>query len=327
MKFSSEIIDIADLKGYEFDLADAKEAYKYDEVLKKVGEYAGRIHGKDMRNLVINNTELTLIEPTYPSSDKDREPSKKDIAIWNKKYDLYLKKVDVYEDQKAKVFVLVMGRYTIQMMNRIEKLGNYEDLDKNHDVVGLLKAIKAQVFAANERKCASLRSVVAWKKLTGCRQNDGEYLIECYKRFVGLIEAVELSYGDIQPSGSNPDKERSKFIAFMFMDGADKKQYGYLLKNLETDYSLGKKDVYPDGIESALQVLILFSEKKLRKKVAKNFANVKDNGCWECGAEDHQRKDCPVFQMKQMKRFKKEETFVQHTRYNVWCPDCGLNCL
>ena len=101
------------------------------------------------------------------------------------------------------------------------------------------------------------------------------------------------------------------------MDGADKKQYGHLLKNLETNYSLGKKDVYPDGIESALQVLILFSEKKLRKKVAKNFANVKDNGCWECGSEDHQRKDCPVFQMKQMKKFKKEEAFVQHARYNV----------
>ena len=102
MKFSSEVIDIADLKGYEFDLADAKEAYKYDEVLKKVGEHAGRVHGKDMRNLVINNTELTLIEPTHPPSTNEREPSKKDIAIWNKKYDLYLKKVDVYDDQKLR---------------------------------------------------------------------------------------------------------------------------------------------------------------------------------------------------------------------------------
>ena len=45
----------------------------------------------------------------------------------------------------------------------------------------------------------------------------------------------------------------------------------------------------------------------MKKKAAKNFANVKDNGCWECGADDHQRKDCPVFQMKQMKKFKKEE--------------------
>ena len=50
----------------------------------------------------------------------------------------------------------------------------------------------------------------------------------------------------------------------MFVDGVDKKQYGYLLKNMETDYSLGNKDdVSPAGIEEALQVLILYSEKKL----------------------------------------------------------------
>ena len=66
---------------------------------------------------------------------------------------------------------------------------------------------------------------------------------------------------------SVPDtKERRKFIAFMFMDGADKKQYGCLMKSLEMDHSLGKTDVYPDGIESALQVLILHSEKTLKKK-------------------------------------------------------------
>ena len=124
-------------------------------------------------------------------------------------------------------------------------------------------------------------------------------------------------HGGIEPSGTNPDKERSKFIAFLFMDGADEKQHGCLLKNLETDCSLGEKDVHPDGIESALQVLILFSEKRLKKKPAKNFANVNDKGCWECGSELHQRKDCPVFQMKQMKQFKEEETFVQHARHNV----------
>ena len=74
MKFSSEVINVAELKGFEFDLADSKEADKYDEVLKKVGEYADRIHGKDARNLVINNTELALTEPTYPSGEN---PSKR----------------------------------------------------------------------------------------------------------------------------------------------------------------------------------------------------------------------------------------------------------
>ena len=79
-----------------------------------------------------------------------------------------MKKMDVCDDQKAKVFVLIMGRCTVQMVNCIEKLGNYEDLDKAHDVIGLLKAIKEKIFDANERKYESLRSVSAWKRLTRC---------------------------------------------------------------------------------------------------------------------------------------------------------------
>ena len=54
------------------------------------------------------------------------------------------------------------------------------------------------------------------------------------------------------------------------MDGADEKQCGHLMKSLETDHSLGKVDVHPDGIESALQVLILYSEKALKKKKKKS---------------------------------------------------------
>ena len=111
---------------------------------------------------------------------------------------------------------------------------------------------------------------------------------------------MELACGDIKHKGTGVDKQRSKFIAFMFMDGADKKQYGYLLKSLETDYSLGKRDVYPDGIESALQVLILYSEKKLKSKKAKSFVNHSNGkGYWECGDESHQRKDCPLYKTKQ----------------------------
>ena len=55
----------------------------------------------------------------------------------------------------------------------------------------------------------------------------------------------------------------------MFMNGVDMKQYGHLMKDLETDYSLLKKDVYPDTIKAALQVLIMYSEKALKRKEKK----------------------------------------------------------
>ena len=100
------------------------------------------------------------------------------------------------------------------MRNRIENRGTFEDIKRDNDVIELLKAIKQQVFDANERKHPSLRMVLAWKKLTGCRQCENEDLIDYYKRFVGMIEMVELSFGNIKPNDDDDDdKQRSKFIA------------------------------------------------------------------------------------------------------------------
>ena len=122
------------------------------------------------------------------------------------------------------------------------------------------------MFDANNGKCESSRSASAWKQLMWCHQNDGEDLIDCHRKFAGPIEAVELAFGDTQPNGKDQDKERSKFIAFFFMDGADKKLCGLSLKDLETDHSLGKKHGHPSGIEAALQVLTSCSENNFKRR-------------------------------------------------------------
>ena len=279
--------------------------------MKKVGQYVGRVHGRDMRSLVISNVEKVFTKPTYPTGDTANDEKK---AVWNKEYDQYMKKMDIYEEQKAQVFVVIIGRCTMAMSNRIEKLGNYEDLEKDHDVVGLLKVIKQQIFDANEKKYICVRSVVNWKQLMRCKQNDNEDLIDYYHRFCRLIEAVELSYGNIKPKGNSEKKDRHKFIAYLFVDGADKAQYGKLLKDMETDYSLDKANVYPDSIESALQVLILYSEKRLKyeqrkKKKGKDKSFVQaGKACWECGSEKHQRKDCPKYKARKAKESEEEKS-------------------
>ena len=76
---------IEELKDYQFDLADSKEAYKYDEITKKIGEYVGQVYGKDMKLLVVSGKESTMVKPTYPSGNN---PSDEEKAIWSKEYDL-----------------------------------------------------------------------------------------------------------------------------------------------------------------------------------------------------------------------------------------------
>ena len=79
------------IEGWKYDLTDSKEAYKYEIVTKKVGEYVGKEFGKDMRSLVISNIELEIKKPTYPTGNNLTDEMK---AIWSKEYDRYLKLKD-----------------------------------------------------------------------------------------------------------------------------------------------------------------------------------------------------------------------------------------
>ena len=149
-------------------------------------------------------------------------------------------------------------------------------------------------------------------------QGDKEDLLSYYKQFVGLVEVVENVFGVIQPVGlatrnvdygSKPDEvmkaEREKLLAAMFLDGANKKKFGIMLNNLQTDHALGSKK-YPDNLESALQVLTLHWEQRGKSKGLKknlgeeespslSFAETHSKGlkCWKCGKKGHKKMDCP----------------------------------
>ena len=100
MRIKSEAVDsLHELKGYECDLTDAKEAYKYDDIVKKIGEYVGRVYGKEMKTLAMSGIEMSYTKPAYPSGDESNDEKK---AIWNIKYDLYMKKQDRHKDFKAR---------------------------------------------------------------------------------------------------------------------------------------------------------------------------------------------------------------------------------
>ena len=109
MKINSEAIDgLNELKGHGFDLTDARESHTYDDAVKKIGECVGRVYGKEMKTLVISSVKMSYTKPACPSGDEWNDEKK---AIWNKEYDLHMKK-DQHEDWKAKVFVAVHGQCT-----------------------------------------------------------------------------------------------------------------------------------------------------------------------------------------------------------------------
>ena len=147
VKESKEKSGISELKGKLYSMADGKgsQADKYMQTTKAIAEYVGRIFGREMKVLVSNGAETVFEEPEYPKEqDKGKE------AIWSKKYDQYLKNVESYKKQKAKVFTIVLGRCEKPMKNRIEGDERFETAELNSDVVALLRMIKDVAFDSND---------------------------------------------------------------------------------------------------------------------------------------------------------------------------------
>ena len=309
---------ISALKNHIYTIAAiGKQADQYTKTTKAIGDYAGRVYGHDMKMLVTTGKDNAPKEPTYPAGTK---PSDKDKAIWGKKYDHYLREEAKYKDNKAKVFNIILSQCDKAMRNRVEATADFESHEQTNDVAGLLRSIKDIAFDSNEKKYPSMQAAVAWRNLAKAWQQDNEDLNDYYKRFMSLTELVDRLYGPVAPvriaekdSQYQADKEavlkkeQEKMLAFMFMDGANKKIYGALMRKLHDDHSLGDAK-FPDTIEEALQVLSMKGTKSLKQRGKSDVdegtrdlsftqmskTQLRKKGlCFKCGKKGHMAKDCP----------------------------------
>ena len=186
---------IASLKKWVYAISDVgKQADGYTKTTKAIADYAGRVYGHEMKQLILLGKEAELVEPVYPSSG-----SEGDKAIWSKRYDQYLRKKDRYDDHRAKVFTIIMGQCDKPMQNRVESMSAYEAAMSDNDVVALLRVIKDIAFDSDERKYPSMQVAIAWRNLVKAWPQDGEGLNDYYKQFQSLVELVERAYGPVAP--------------------------------------------------------------------------------------------------------------------------------
>ena len=331
MTTESEKVSLVELKDFTYGTAEVGEQVdQYTKMTKAIGDAIGKMFGHEMKKLVLHEEESEPTEPAYPGNEKDS----KAIAIWNKEYDQWLKLKRKYQEQKAKVFAIILGQCDKSMQNQAESDVRFENAEKDCDVIGLLKIIKDLAFDANEKKYPPRQAAWALRRLMTARQGEEEELVDYYKRFMSIAEMVETTYGKIEPVKvaeqdskykSNKSKiieqEKNKMLAFLFMDGANRQQYGFLMRDLGKEHALGTNQ-YPEMVEDALQVLSLYGQKRKSKKrgedkVETSFAQSEKRKrkmkCWNCGEIGHGVKDCP-------KRAANTESEQETSQANVQVP-------
>lgn len=339
MNTESEKVSLVELKDFRYGTAEVGEQVdQYTKTTKAIGDAVGKSFGHEMKKLVLHEEESEPTEPTYPANEKDA----KAIAIWNKQYDQWLKLKRTYQEQKAKVFAIILGQCDKSMQNRVESEARFENAEKDCDVIGLLKIIKDLAFDANEKKYPPRQAAWALRRLVLAKQGENEELVDYYSRFISIAEMVETTYGKIEPvkvaeqdskyknnKSKIIEQEKNKMLAFLFMDGANRQQYGFILRDLGKDHALGTNQ-YPETVEDALQVLSLYGQRRKPKKggddmqdeIAKvelshaQMDRERKMKCWNCGEVGHRVKDCP-------KRAVKEETGHTNVGVPYWAGGAG----
>ena len=331
MTTESEKVSLVELKDFAHGTAEVGEQVdQCTKTTKAIGDAIGKTFGHEMKKLVPHEEESEPVEPSHPTNEKDA----KAIAIWNKECDQWLKLKQKCKEQKAKVFAVILGQCDKSMQNRAESDVRFENAEKDCNVIGLLKIVKNAAFDANEKKCPPRQAAWVLRCLMLARQGEEEELVDCCKRFMSIAEMAETTCGKIEPvkmAEQDPkrkankskiiEQEKNKMLAFLFVDGANRQQCGFLMRDLGEDHALGSNQ-HPETVEDALQVLSLYGQKRKSKKpgedkVETSFAQSEKRKskmkCWNCGEIGHGVKDCP-------KRAANTESEQETSQANVQVP-------
>jgi hypothetical protein len=136
---------------YKFNTKD--QADMYVRTTEAIADFVGVEYGRDMRMLVKHGTEKTFTEPRIPRNNDTTpglmEKYKTDIRIFHRE-----KKE--FQDNKSKVFVIILGQCTHNVNSKLENELGYATLEMNDDVVGLLRQLRGSTSILDTPDCYAM---------------------------------------------------------------------------------------------------------------------------------------------------------------------------
>jgi hypothetical protein len=296
--------NIAELGNKVYTYGHRNQGDWYVKTTEAIGDYVGRELGKEMRMLVIYKTESPPTEPEEPENDK------KKFVVEKYKVELnnYYKKLEEYNANKAKVFVIIKGQCNLTIKNKLENNSDYKDWEKNDDVIKLLETLKELSFSSKETQYEFWTMNQAIRNVHTMRQENGESLVAYYKRFINTVDVAESRWGLITPTKKGNDKEtRNKYLACTFLTGVDQRRYGKLINDLNNSFLAGQNN-YPKTLEGAVTLLSHYATDK--DKPMSKYRGANDDGsitqmsfaqgsnknknvkCYKCGKKGHYANKC-----------------------------------
>ena len=142
---SGEIGLLDDLRRAQYTYGVPGQGSKYTKTTAVITAYSKIAYGREIWVLLKDGTEAVFEEPDDLGADNvttrgDLEKYRADLYTFRRGKKNYI-------DDKAKVFGLIMGRCHPTMKSKVESDQDFPDLEKNDDVVGLLKKLKKLAYS------------------------------------------------------------------------------------------------------------------------------------------------------------------------------------
>ena len=279
---------------------------RFTNTTKDIAELAGTTYkyGKEIWKLLMKKTEPTFTEPSAPTDEKDRTELEKYKMLFR----MWIDDEKDYRRDKARVFRVIMNQCTPAMKNKIESVPEYDKLETNDDVIGLLGKLKELVYSTDKTQYEFWTMQATMRKLINLKQGASESLTDFHRRFLDQQEVTEVVWGQMTPQimkGKPADKQaeaRDRYLACLFLAGVDRIRYQDVVNDLNNDFILGSV-TYPNDTSGMLTLLsnrrgnggTSKQEQALRDGLESEGTSFYQAGlrCFACGGLGHVARDCP----------------------------------
>lgn len=312
---------IEELGDSVYKAAGNDKAEKFIRTTEDIADYVGVQSGPEMRVLVKYRKETTYTKPKAPlpagittraqkkADDADSVETDPDggestnMTEYKADLEIYHRDSRKYRENKAKTFVIILGQCTEDVKSVLLNGGGLAQLEIDSDVVGILNKLEAIAMSTTGVDEEYVTLAGSFRRLASLQQGPKESVAKYHKRFMISANVLAGQWGDFHPSklatNITKDEAKDKFLARLFLTGADKVRFGQLIENLKNNH-ISKKDNYPESLEATLRLLSNYQETQKGSgkydSLGHSFAQTQkknEKKCYLCGGTGHIKKDCP----------------------------------